>query len=100
MLGVGDIAFPRINNFRFWLLPASLAVFLASLLIDGAATGWTLYPPLRSYGFSRGISVDLMILSLHVAGLSSILASINIISTVWGVYKEMGVSVEKLTLFV
>lgn len=70
------------------------------MLVEGAGTGWTLYPPLRSYGYSGGVSVDFMILSLHVAGLSSILASVNIVVTVWCVYKEIGVSMEKLTLFV
>nr|WNX93931.1 cytochrome c oxidase subunit 1 [Moniliformis sp.] len=100
MLGVGDMAFPRLNNFSFWLLPVSMTLFFLSALSGGAATGWTLYPPLSSYGFSSGISVDLMILSLHVAGLSSVLASVNIIATVWGVCKEVGISLEKLTLFV
>nr|UOF75860.1 cytochrome c oxidase subunit I [Moniliformis sp. XH-2020] len=100
MMGVGDMAFPRLNNFSFWLLPGSLALLMTSMLVEGAGTGWTLYPPLSSYGFSSGVSVDFMILSLHVAGLSSILASVNIVVTVWCVYKEIGVSMEKLTLFV
>ena len=43
ILRAPDIAFPRINNTRFWLLPASLTL----LLIRGmVGTGWTVYPPL------------------------------------------------------
>lgn len=35
MLGAPDIAFPRLNNFRFWLLPPALFLLLISRLIEG-----------------------------------------------------------------
>jgi heme/copper-type cytochrome/quinol oxidase subunit 1 len=38
MLGSKDIAFPRINNFRFWLLPAALMCLLTSTIVEGGAS--------------------------------------------------------------
>ena len=44
-----DIAFPRINNIRFWLIPPSLFILLVSFFLEkGVGTGWTVYPPLSS----------------------------------------------------
>lgn len=80
LLGVNDMAFPRMNNFAFWLLiPALLFLSLSTFIGNGAGTGWTVYPPLST---SLGFEVDLAILSLHLAGLSSIIGAINIITTI------------------
>lgn len=82
MLGSPDMAFPRLNNISFWLLPPALALLLlSSSLESGAGTGWTLYPPLSHGQFHSGPAVDLAILSLHIAGVSSLLGSINFITT-------------------
>jgi len=83
ILGAPDIRFPRINNIRFWLLPAALILMLGSAVVEGGAgTGWTVYPPLSGNISHRGGAVDLAIFSLHLAGASSILGSINFICTV------------------
>lgn len=52
MLGASDMAFPRINNSSFWLLPAAFTLMLGSLLFAGASPdfGWTGYAPLSSHG--------------------------------------------------
>nr|QPF24304.1 cytochrome c oxidase subunit 1 [Hoplopleura sp.] len=83
MLGAPDMAFPRMNNMSFWLLPPSMSFLVLSLtLAGGTGTGWTIYPPLGSLLGQPSMSVDLAILSLHMAGMSSILASVNFISTI------------------
>lgn len=83
MLGVADIAFPRLNNLSFWLLvPSFMFLLLSSMLDSGVGTGWTVYPPLSDIKFHSGISVDLAIFSLHIAGISSILGSINFLTTI------------------
>nr|WMD28012.1 cytochrome c oxidase subunit I [Elaphrothrips spiniceps] len=80
MLGSPDMCYPRMNNMSFWLLPPSLILLLFSMILEGGSgTGWTIYPPLSIY--SEGISVDMTIISLHIAGLSSLLGSVNFIST-------------------
>jgi cytochrome c oxidase subunit 1 len=83
ILGAPDIAFPRLNNIRFWLLPPALLLLLSSAAVEsGVGTGWTVYPPLSSNLAHTGGSVDLAIFSLHLAGVSSILGAVNFITTV------------------
>ena len=100
MIGAPDMAFPRLNNISFWLLPPSLFLLLSSALVEvGAGTGWTVYPPLSSIAFHSGASVDLAIFSLHLSGVSSILGSINIITTVLNM-RAPGMTMHRLPLFV
>nr|YP_009132903.1 cytochrome c oxidase subunit I [Illex argentinus]YP_009132909.1 cytochrome c oxidase subunit I [Illex argentinus]AKA67030.1 cytochrome c oxidase subunit I [Illex argentinus]AKA67036.1 cytochrome c oxidase subunit I [Illex argentinus] len=100
MLGAPDMAFPRMNNMSFWLLPPSLTMLLASSAVEsGAGTGWTVYPPLSSNLSHAGPSVDLAIFSLHLAGVSSILGAINFITTIMNMRWE-GLQMERLPLFV
>jgi hypothetical protein len=70
------MAFPRLNNISFWLLPSSLIMITCSILIElGSGTGWTMYPPLSLIEFHSYSNVDIAIFSLHVSGLSSLLGS-------------------------
>jgi cytochrome c oxidase subunit 1 len=70
------MAFPRLNNISFWLLPPSLILLLSSSFVEsGAGTGWTVYPPLAGAQAHSGGSVDLAIFSLHLAGISSMLGN-------------------------
>jgi len=97
-IGSPDMAFPRLNNFSFWLLPPALLLLLASSAVEsGMGTGWTVYPPLSTLGHA-GCSVDLGIFSLHLAGLSSILGAINFITTIANM-RCSGLSLELLPLF-
>jgi len=98
MLGSPDIAFPRLNNFSFWLLPPALLLLLLSSLIEsGLGTGWTVYPPLSTLGHP-GSAVDFGIFSLHLAGISSILGSINFITTITNM-RGLGLTLEIIPLF-
>nr|YP_010620981.1 cytochrome c oxidase subunit I [Periplaneta ceylonica]WAX39364.1 cytochrome c oxidase subunit I [Periplaneta ceylonica] len=100
MLGAPDMAFPRMNNMSFWLLPPSLTLLLASSMVEsGAGTGWTVYPPLASGIAHAGASVDLAIFSLHLAGVSSILGAVNFISTTINM-KPINMKPERIPLFV
>ena len=82
MIGSPDMAFPRLNNLSFWLLPTSLIfLFNTTLISQGMGTGWTVYPPLSGPITHSGAAVDLGIFSLHVAGVSSIAGAINFITT-------------------
>lgn len=100
ILGAPDIAFPRLNNIRFWLLPPSLILLLSSRAVEkGAGTGWTVYPPLAGNIAHAGPSVDLAIFSLHIAGASSILGALNIITTVINI-RYKGLRLERVPLFV
>jgi len=62
MLGAADMAFPRINNIRFWFLMPALIILLSRSLVErGAGTGWTVYPPLSSNVAHAGGSVNFVI---------------------------------------
>ena len=56
MIGAPDMAFPRMNNISFWLLPASFALLLISVFVEGepgapgVGAGWTIYAPLSTIG--------------------------------------------------
>nr|QNE85998.1 cytochrome c oxidase subunit I [Platambus maculatus] len=100
MLGAPDMAFPRMNNMSFWLLPPSLSLLLMSSLVEnGAGTGWTVYPPLSSGIAHGGASVDLAIFSLHLAGISSILGAVNFITTIINM-RSVGMTFDRMPLFV
>uniref|UniRef100_UPI001F13545A cytochrome c oxidase subunit I n=1 Tax=Heniocha dyops TaxID=2909403 RepID=UPI001F13545A len=100
MLGAPDMAFPRMNNMSFWLLPPSLTLLISSSIIEnGAGTGWTVYPPLSSNISHSGTSVDLAIFSLHLAGISSILGAINFITTIINM-RMNNLSFDQMPLFV
>ena len=104
MIGAPDMAFPRMNNISFWLLPASFALLLTSMFVEGepgangAGTGWTIYAPLSTYGHP-GPAMDFVILSLHLAGASSILGAINFITTIFNM-RAPGMTMHKMPLFV
>nr|AJR19241.1 cytochrome c oxidase subunit I [Sericostoma personatum] len=99
MLGAPDMAFPRMNNMSFWLLPPALNFLLFSSMVEsGTGTGWTVYPPLSSNLAHMGSSVDLSIFSLHLAGVSSILGAINFITTMMNM-RSLGMSYDRMPLF-
>jgi cytochrome c oxidase subunit 1 len=100
MIGAPDMAFPRLNNISFWLLPPAVILVLASSLVEsGAGTGWTLYPPLSTTQSHSGGSVDLAIFGLHLAGLSSLLGAMNLITTTLNM-RAPGMTMHKVPLFV
>lgn len=94
-----DIAFPRINNLSFWLLPPAFFLLLLSSFVGGrAGTRWTVYPPLsRNLAHARP-SVDCAIFSLHLARVSSILGSINFLVTMINIISK-GQTYGNLSLF-
>lgn len=104
MIGAPDMAFPRMNNISFWLLPASFALLICSMFVEGepgalgAGTGWTLYAPLSTSGHP-GPAMDFVILSIHLAGASSILGAINFITTIFNM-RAPGMTMHKMPLFV
>jgi cytochrome c oxidase subunit 1 len=100
MIGAPDMAFPRLNNISFWLLIPSLLLLVSSALFtNGAGVGWTVYPPLANATYHPGPAVDMAIFSLHLAGASSILSSINFITTIFNM-RAPGMTLHKMPLFV
>ena len=98
MIGAPDMAFGRLNNWSFWLLPFAGVLLLGSFLSPGGApsAGWTLYPPLS---VQAGMGMDMTIFAVHIMGASSIMGSINIITTILNM-RAPGMTLMKMPLFV
>ena len=100
MIGAPYMAFARVNNLSFWLLPSALSLLVLSSLTDmGVGTGWTIYPPLSSLVGHYTPAVDLGIFSLHLAGASSIGGAINFITTIIN-GRPAGITMLRIPLFV
>jgi cytochrome c oxidase subunit 1 len=71
---------------------------VGSFLAPGGAiaSGWTLYPPLS---VQQGMSIDMTIFAIHILGASSIMGSINIITTILNM-RAPGMTLMKMPLFV
>ncbi|MBN9430402.1 MAG: cytochrome c oxidase subunit I [Burkholderiales bacterium] len=97
MIGASDMAFARMNNFSFWLLPPAALLLVVSYFVPGGATaaGWTLYAPLS---VQMGPGMDMAIFAVHIMGASSIMGSINIITTVLNM-RAPGMSLMKMPMF-
>jgi cytochrome c oxidase subunit 1 len=87
LIGADDMAFPRINAIAFWLLPPGALLIWGGLIaqplgigLEGAQTAWTLYPPLSIEQANPG--VDLMLLGLHLTGVSATMGAINFVATI------------------
>jgi cytochrome c oxidase subunit 1 len=96
-LGAPDMAFARMNNWSFWLLPPAAILLIGSFFVPGgaAAGGWTLYPPLS---VQAGMGMDMMIFAVHIMGASSIMGSINIITTILNL-RAPGMTMMKMPMF-
>ena len=86
MIGARDMAFPVLNMLSFWVGLLAGAIMLSSFFVPGgaAASGWTAYAPLSAKAVFTGVGLgqNLWILSLMILGISSLMGSINYITTV------------------
>src|SRR5579872_3288360 len=82
-LGVRDVAFPVLNSVSFWLTASGALLVNASLVIGNfSRTGWLAYPPLSELAFSPDVGVDYYLWSLQISGLGTLLAGINMVTTI------------------
>jgi cytochrome c oxidase subunit I len=87
MIGARDMAFPRLNMISYWCMPCSFVAFMYSFVVDGgtAEAGWTSYPTLTTAPWSTPGSLNgqtWWLIGLLFAGISSLLGSINYITTI------------------
>jgi cytochrome c oxidase subunit 1 len=96
-IGAPDMAFARMNNWSFWILPFAATLLVLSLFMPGGApgVGWTMYAPLT---VQQGIGMDLLIFSVHLLGMSSIMGSINIITTILNL-RAPGMTLMRMPMF-
>lgn len=96
MIYSSDLIYPRLNNLRIWLLFPSISILLTRIFIKNKIfTGWTLYPPLST---QNSVSINIVILSIHLNGLSSILRSINFLISITNINSNK-INLNNLTLY-
>jgi cytochrome o ubiquinol oxidase subunit 1 len=82
-LGVRDVAFPTLNSVGFWLTATGALLVNISLVIgEFARNGWLPYPPLSELAYSPGVGVDYYLWSLEISGVGTLVAGINLVTTV------------------
>ena len=82
-IGARDVAFPYLNNLSFWLTAAGAFLINMSLAVgEFAKTGWLAYPPLSELHYSPGVGVDYYLWALQIAGVGTLLAGVNMITTI------------------
>ena len=86
MIGARDMAFPVLNMLSFWVgLVAGVLMVASFFVVGGAASGgWTSYTPLTGAAVYTGVNwgINLWVLSLFVLAFSSLMGSINYITTI------------------
>lgn len=96
MIYSSDLIYPRLNNLRIWLLFPSISILLTRIFIKNKIfTGWTLYPPLST---QNSVSINIVILSIHLNGLSSIIRSINFLISITNINSNK-INLNNLTLY-
>ena len=83
-IGARDMAFPRLNLLSYWVyLGGGLVMVSGFLTAEGAADfGWFAYTPLSNGVRSPGLGGDLWIAGVLLTGMSGVLTSVNIVTTV------------------
>ena len=86
MIGAKDMAFPLLNMLSFWVGAVAGVIMVASFFVIGGAAsgGWTSYTPLTGDAVYTGVNwgIHLWVLSLFVLAFSSLMGSINYITTI------------------
>src|SRR3954464_5808453 len=99
MIGARDMAFPRLNAVSYWIFLGS-GIFLYAGVFSGHApnSGWFNYVPLASRAYNPGPGIDFYCLALIFNGISSTVASINFIVTIFKL-RAPGMSLNRMPLF-
>jgi len=99
MIGARDMAFPRMNALSYWLFLASgIFIYVGLFMGFGPDAGWFDYVPLALKHFSPGPNVDFYALGLILNGISSTIASINFIVTIFKL-RAPGMALNRMPLF-
>ena len=96
-IGAEDVAFPRLNNFSWWLyMTGALLAVIAIFTGDGPPdTGWTFYVPFSEITTTN---VTLAVFAVFILGFSSILTGLNFIVTLHRM-RAPGMTWTRLPLF-
>lgn len=84
-------------NLERILVPSIIMITGSRMVEKGVGAGWTLYAPLSVKSNTTG-GVEMAIISLHIAGISSIIGGINYITTIITM-RGPGIKKDKIPLY-
>ena len=98
-LGARDVAFPFMNSVSLWLTVAGAALVMVSLGVgEFSSAGWSGYAPLTEKAYSPSTGVDYWIWSFQIAGVASLMTSINFLVTILRM-RAPGMNLMRMPLF-
>jgi cytochrome o ubiquinol oxidase subunit I len=99
-IGARDLAFPFLNSVGLWLTVAGAMLVMVSLGIgEFSKAGWSGYAPLTELQYSPGTGVDYWIWAFQIAGIGSLLTSINFLVTILKM-RAPGMTLMRMPIFV
>lgn len=118
MLGARDVAFPRLNALGYWFFLGGGVVLYSSFLLASAGApvggflpepisrlgsaaggGWFMYPPNSGAQFSPGSVIDFWLVGLALAGVGSLVSSVNLLTTIFNL-RAKGMTLLRMPVFV
>ena len=82
-IGARDVAFPRMNALGLWIfVVGGIFLNLSWFTGGGADCGWFCYAPNSGLAYSPGHGVDYYAIGLQIAGIASLVGSVNLIVTI------------------
>ncbi len=105
MLNIHNTAYPKLSILCLLIFVLSIILAIISIFIKGtsgflgSSISWTLYPPLSNSLFHSGKSVDVLLFAILLVCISSLLSSINFITTIIN-ERERKLPLTKMPLFV
>jgi cytochrome c oxidase subunit 1 len=101
-VGARDMASPFMNMLSFWFFFVAGVIMFVSLFVQTgpASGGWTTYPPLsalKEASLGSGLGMDLWLASMALFVVSSLLGSLNYVSTILNM-RTKGMTMTRLPL--
>ena len=100
MVGARNIAFPRLNNFSYFMfLFGGIFLFTALVLNTGPDAGWFSYPPLSGPDYSPGKRVDVFAQLITFTEVAALSVAVELIATIFKL-RAPGMTLNRIPLFV
>jgi len=97
-IGARDVAFPRLNAFSLWTFLFAGLFLYSSFFLGGAPNGgWFGYAPLSTA--IPGNNMAFYAVGLQIAGLSSLVASVNFLTTIFNM-RAPGMTMMRMPMFI
>ena len=99
-IGARDVAFPYLNSVSLWLTVAGAMLVMVSLGVgEFSKAGWSGYAPLTELKYSPGTGVDYWIWAFQIAGIGSLVTSINFLVTILKM-RAPGMTLMRMPIFI